>query len=142
MSGAMRDGTADGMKTDSQSTLNANLYLLWVETWNKAVALAWRDPGFAKWLVADPKAALEKQFGFVFHDQVDLSVTAIEEGAADPDGRPYGWTNGADGPEGWHLPSTRIELFLPPAPEATEQAVAVMAYWETDEALPFSCSCA
>lgn len=125
----------------SRSQTDADLYLYWAETWNKAVAESWRDPEFAKALVADPKKALFEKYGFVFKEKVEISVVQVAEGATDPDGRPYGWTDGANGPAGWNLPGTKVQFFLPPAPAASEQAVAVMAYWETGEALPFSCGC-
>lgn len=123
------------------SQTNSELYLHWIGTWNKAVAESWRDPEFAKALVANPKEALREKFGFVFREKMTLIVEPVEKGSADEDGNPHGWTTGADGPGGWHLPCTEVRMFLPPPPEASEEAVAVMAYWETGQALPFSTLC-
>lgn len=125
----------------SRSKINTDLYLYWTETWNKAVAEAWRDPGFAEALVANPKKALLDKFGFVFHDSINLTVVQTEPGAKDPAGEPYGWTPGGSGGDSWNLVPTDVTIHLPAAPAAEEQGVAVMAYWETDAALPFSCAC-
>lgn len=122
-----------------ESNVDSTLYLYWVETWNKAVAEAWRDKDFAAFLLKDPKRALQQRFGFVFQENIDLTVKTTPE--VDGDGVATGWRTGADGPNGWNLPATEVTLYLPPAPEATEQAVAVMAYWETGYGLPFSTAC-
>lgn len=132
---------APGRPDRSHSHSNADLLLLWTETWNLAIAEAWRDPEFAAQLIADPKKALWEKFRFVFHEAVIVTVKPVDPHEDGPNGKPYGWTPGALGPEGWNLPPTEVTFYLPPPPAATEQAVAVMAYWFTGEALPFSTIC-
>lgn len=120
----------------SNAQNNSDLLLLWTETWNQAVALSWRDPDFREALISNPKKALKETFGFVFQEAIDFKVAPV-----DPADDRYGWTPGAIGPDGWSLPPTEVTLYLPAAPEASEQAVAVMAYWFTSEQLPFSTAC-
>ncbi len=124
--------------SNSQAQNNSDLLLLWTETWNQAVALAWRDDEFQKQLLAHPKRALQQKFGFVFQEAIDFKVKTVDEA---PEKGDYGWTPGAIGPDGWNLPATEVTLYLPPAPDASEQGVAVMAYWFTSEQLPFSTAC-
>jgi ribosomally synthesized peptide (two-chain TOMM family) len=83
----------------------------WQVVWLKAVARTWRDPEFEKELIADPREALKKEFGFELPACWELEVAP----APAPKGKKGASTHAAH----------KLRMHLPPKPKADDEAVAL-----------------
>jgi ribosomally synthesized peptide (two-chain TOMM family) len=111
----------------------------WQMVWLEAIALAWRDPGFKKQLLADPRGTLREYFKFDLGPYVKLTVR--EATAPHVDGPPKSPIEHAF--DGWDpsVDPLRSEMImaLPPAPKLENQAVALSFYNASGRAYPFTC---
>lgn len=83
----------------------------------QAIAQAWRDPKFREKFIEDPKRALKEDIGYKFPFNMDLSVDADNA-----EWRPLTVTD-------WRVDiQNRLELVLPPAPQADQQLEALAAF--------------
>ncbi|MEY4749728.1 MAG: hypothetical protein RIQ60_1942 [Pseudomonadota bacterium] len=108
----------------------------WQIIWARAVAKAWSDDGFKSRLLEDARSAIKTEFGYDLSSQLHLTVVEQKSG--------QDWSYGTVNPEGdpWaNLPQLKLELALPPAPEAKDQAVAITIYEDTSRTYPFTCCC-
>lgn len=102
------------------------------EVYTRAIAQSWKDPVFEKLLVNDPRAALQKYFGYIPPWSANIVVKR-------PDKRYKGWHKNKEGKWSWDLPNNAIVFGVPTAPALEERPVALAAYNDAGPTYLFTC---
>lgn len=105
----------------------------WQVAWVSAIALAWSSDQLKADLIADPAKFFQTHCNFKVPDGLTLGVRAMVE--ADAEGRATGWDAQT---KVWYLQNTSVIMYLPPAPEVYQQAIALSAYAATGRTYPFT----
>ncbi|MGK3995208.1 BMA_0021/BMA_0022 family TOMM bacteriocin [Sorangium sp. So ce1024] len=101
----------------------------------RAIALAWEDRAKLEMLMRDPRRFFRTCCDYELPQNLDLNIREARE-APPAEGRAWGW----DGRQGsWNLPKAEITLYIPPAPELAERAVALAELGDPDKLPPICC---
>lgn len=108
----------------------------WQVIWPRVVAKAWADDTFHRELLDDAKNAIERHFGYALLGSLKFTVEdAPEDAKFDPAKEAL-----SEPDDPWSaLPSMELKMYLPPAPRAELQAIAITAYEDTGRTYPFTC---
>src|SRR4051794_24625452 len=128
-------GVAQGLGADFRpGSLESSLH--WQVIWPRVIAKAWEDKGFHAEVLANPREAIMRNFGYALSENLDLEIKdAPADATFEPD------DNTPETPDDpWSaLPKLKLTVVIPPAPEPSLQAVAITAYQDTGRAYPFTC---
>ena len=125
----------------------------WRTAWQRAIALAWSDPGLKHKLVHDPFLFLKEHCNYALPPTVELLVVPCEtlkpRLPSEHDTLGFHAEQGHDnGPNWkWVLPRTVVIMSLPPPPggwdhpDQNSYAVALNAYDAVGKSYPFTVSC-
>lgn len=111
----------------------------WQVIWPRAIALAWTDEKFHKSLKKNPRKAIAEKFGYHLMDDLELIIEDAPKEAAFDYSKSVNPDDGSPGDPWSKLPNLKLVLTIPPAPEASLQAVAITAYQDTGRTYPFTC---
>jgi ribosomally synthesized peptide (two-chain TOMM family) len=111
----------------------------WQVIWPRVVAKAWRDQEFHAALLADPKQAILGTFGYKLIDELNFTVKDAPADAKFDVEKAYNVSTESPQDPWSRLPHMELTMYLPPAPPADLQAVAITAYQDTGRTYPFTC---
>lgn len=102
----------------------------WQVIWPRAIAKAWHDADFHQQLKDDPRKAILDHFQYELSDELNLTIKDAEAGQ---------FVDVEKGDPFPGLPHLELTMYIPPAPAADLQAVAITTYEDTGRTYPFTC---
>ncbi len=105
----------------------------WQDAWMLAIAIAWSDDALKEELIREPRKFFKERCAFNLPSGLTFKVTTMP--THDSHGNNTGWD-----PERrmWYLKNTEVTMYLPPAPDLQDQAIALSAYLATGRTYPFT----
>ena len=103
----------------------------WQTIWLRTIAKAWSDDEFKAKLLEYPRDAIGQAFNYEIPRTLKLSVKEADSDSVLLNKRGFhDWSD---------LPPMELTMYLPPAPKADVQAIAIADYAESGRTYPFTC---